>query len=53
MSFREGRVDLEEDAVFSFLNLFCIAFQLPYHPYHFFAKLTYIFFFIGDFAKKW
>lgn len=37
MSFRKGRVDLEEDAVFSFLKLFCIAFQLPYHSYRYFA----------------
>ena len=44
ISFREGRVDLEEGAAFSLLNtFFCIAFQLPYHSYQYLTKLSYIF----------
>jgi len=51
MSFREGRVDLERRRGLFIFEIFCIAFQLPYHPYHCFAKLLYMFIIIGDFAK--
>ena len=53
MSFREGRVDLEEGAAFSLLNtFFCIAFHLPYHSYHYLTKLSYIFLYIGGLSNS-